>query len=281
MQSKERWNNMSKTVVITGSARGLGFEMAKEFLRHKFNVSICDVNEEALKAAKAELEQIAPKKGMVLSTACDVTELEDLEALWAATAKAFGDIDIWVNNAGVNQPMIPLWELEQKTIDLLVDIDLKGAIYGSKVAIAHMKEQGHGGVYCIEGFGADDATQLGLTAYGASKKGVQYLVRGLATELKKTETPVQVGRLNPGIMITNFLTHPLGDGGEMELAEKTKKVYNILGDYPDVVAKFLVKGMVKNVKAKKQDAYIAWLTPKKAAWRFMTAAFNKRDFFAE
>ena len=100
-------------------------------------------------------------------------------------------------------------------------------------------------------------------------------------ELKKTKTPVQGGRLNPGIMITNFITHPLGDGGEMELEERTKKVYNILGDYPDVVAKFLVKDMVKNVKAKKQDDYIAWLTTKKAAWRFMTAAFNKRDFFAE
>lgn len=272
---------MNKTAVITGSARGLGFEMAKRFLAHKYNVSICDVNKDALKKAEAELKKLAPKKGMVLATPCDVTKLEDLEKLWAASAKAFGEVDVWVNNAGVNQPMVPLWDLEQKTIDLLVDIDLKGAIYGSKVAIAHMKEQGHGCVYCIEGFGADDATQLGLTAYGASKKGVQYLVRGLATELKKTGTPVQVGRLNPGIMITNFITHPLGDGKEMELEERTKKVYNILGDYPDVVAKFLVKGMVKNVKAKKQDDYIAWLTTKKSAWRFMTAAFNKRDFFAE
>lgn len=272
---------MNKTVVITGSARGLGFEMAKQFLGHKFCVSICDVNKDALAAAKKELECIAPKKNMVLSTVCDVTNVDDLEKLWAATAKKFGDVSLWVNNAGVNQPMVPVWELDPKAIDRLVDIDLKGAIYGSKVALAHMKEQGHGAVYCIEGFGADDATQLGLTAYGASKKGVQYLVRGLATELKKTNTPVQVGRLNPGIMITNFITHPLGDGGEMELDERTKKVYNILGDYPDVVAQFLVKGMVKNVKAKKQDDYIAWLTTKKAAWRFMTAAFNKRDFFAE
>ena len=272
---------MSKTAVITGSARGLGFEMAKQFLSHKFNVVICDVNTDALNAAEKELNGLAPKKGMVLSQKCDVTSVKDLEALWSAAVKKYDEVNVWINNAGVNQPMIPLWELDQKTIDMLVDIDLKGAMYGCKVALAHMKEQGYGCVYCIEGFGADDATQLGLTAYGASKKGVQYLVRGLAKELTETETPVQVGRLNPGIMITNFITHPLGDGGEMELAEKTKKVYNILGDYPDVVAKFLVKGMVKNVKAKKQDDYVAWLTTRKAAWRFMTAAFNKRDFFAE
>lgn len=271
---------MKHTVVITGSARGLGFEMAKQFLARKYNVSICDVNRDALANAEAVLKQFAPSVDMVLATPCDVTKLDDLEHLWAATAEAFGEIDIWVNNAGVNQPMIPLWELEKKTIDMLVDIDLKGAIYGSKVAIAHMKAQGHGCVYCIEGFGADNATQLGLTAYGSAKKGVQYLVRGLATELKKTDTPVQVGRLNPGIMITNFITHPLGDGKAMELSDKTKQVYNILGDYPDVVAKFLVRGMTKNVKAKKQDDYVAWLTPQKAAWRFMTARYHKRDFFA-
>lgn len=47
---------MSKTAVITGSARGLGFEMAKRFLAHKYNVSICDVNKDALKKAEAELK---------------------------------------------------------------------------------------------------------------------------------------------------------------------------------------------------------------------------------
>ncbi|MCR4951640.1 MAG: hypothetical protein K6A40_09990, partial [Solobacterium sp.] len=139
----------------------------------------------------------------------------------------------------------------------------------------------HGCVYCIEGFGADDATQLGLTAYGSAKKGVQYMVRGLAKELTKTDTPVQIGRLNPGIMITDFITHPLGSEGTMELSDATKKVYNVLGDKPDIVAEFLVKGMIRNLEAKKQDDYIAWLTKRKAMYRFMTSPFNKRDFFSE
>ena len=60
--------------------------------------------------------------------------------------------------------------------------------------------------------------------------------------------------------------------------KKTKKVYNILGDYPDVVAKFLVEEMLKNTK---NNAHIEWLTTAKAAFRFMTAGFNKRDFFKE
>ncbi len=76
---------MNKTAVITGSARGLGFEMAKQFLAHKYNVSICDVNKDALKQAEAELKKLAPKKGMVIATPCDVTKLEDLEKLWSTT----------------------------------------------------------------------------------------------------------------------------------------------------------------------------------------------------
>ena len=63
---------------------------------------------------------------------------------------------------------------------------------------------------------------------------------------------------------------------EINLSEKTKKVYNILGDYPDVVANFLVNGILNNTK---NNAKIEWLTNRKAAWRFMTAGFNKRDFF--
>ena len=201
--------------------------------------------------------------------------------LWDAAKNTFGTVDVWVNNAGVNQPMVPFWELTKEQMDLLIDIDLKGTMYGCKTAIEGMNEQGFGCVYCLEGFGSNDATQLGLTAYGTAKRGVKYLVDGLAKELELTESPVVIGRLNPGIMITDFITHPLGGEGEMELSDKVKKVYNILGDYPDVVAKFLVDGMVKNTKKRKNNDYIAWLTTAKASFRFMTAAFNKRDFFAE
>jgi len=77
-------------------------------------------------------------------------------------------------------------------------------------------------------------------------------------------------------MITNFITSALGDKEKIDLPEKTKKIYNILGDTPDVVAEFLVAEMIKN---KKNDVCIDWLTTRKAMWRFMTAGFNKRDFF--
>jgi short-subunit dehydrogenase len=117
---------------------------------------------------------------------------------------------------------------------------------------------------------------LGLSIYGTSKRAITYFTQALAKESEQRNTGVIIGRLSPGIMITDFITNALGDKGKIELPEKTKKVYNILGDYPDVVANFLVAEMIKNTK---NNAHIEWLTNGKAAWRFMTSGFNKRDFF--
>ena len=266
-----------KTVVITGSARGLGFEMAKVFRKNNLNVVISDLNEEKLKVAKQELDQIQ-SEAKVAYTVCNVTSVEDILNLIQFTKNEFGKIDIWINNAGVNQPQEPIWELTEQEIDLVLDVDLKGAILGSKYALKEMLNKKSGAIYNIEGYGSNDAKMLGLSIYGTSKRAITYFTEALAKEAEEMNTGVIIGRLSPGIMITDFITNALGDKGKIELSKKTKKVYNILGDYPDVVANFLVEGMLNNTK---NNAKIEWLTNKKAMWRFMTAGFNKRDFFGE
>ena len=263
-----------KTVVITGSARGLGLEMAKEFRKNEFNVVISDLQEEKLLEAKSELEKIEAK-GEILEVTCDVTKEEDLQRLMDTAVEKFDVIDIWINNAGVNQPMVPIWEVETEKINRLVDIDLKGAMIGSKIAMKQMIKQGHGQIYGIEGYGSNDAMMLGLSVYGTSKRGLTYFLKALAKEVEEKKLNIQIGLLSPGIMITNFITHSVGDE-EFELPEKTKKVYNILGDYPNVITKFLVGKMIEN---KKNGVRINWLTNRKAAFRFMTSSFNKRNFF--
>ena len=264
-----------KSVVITGSARGLGFCMAKLFRENDFNVVISDLNEENLKNSKCELEKI-DSKGRIEYKVCDVTKSDELQQLINFCDEKFDNIDIWINNAGVNQPDKAIWELSEKEIDLVLNVDLKGAIIGSKLAMEYMMKKGKGAIYNIEGYGSNDAMMLGLSIYGSSKRSITYFTQALAKESEERKTGVIVGRLSPGIMITDFITNALGNGEKIELLEKTKKVYNILGDYPDVVANFLVEGMIKN---RKNNAHIEWLTTSKAAWRFMTAGFNKRDFF--
>ena len=266
-----------KSVVITGSARGLGFCMAKLFREFDYNVVISDLDEERLENSAKELEKI-DSKGKVLYKVCNVTRSCDIQNLIDYTVEEFGNIDIWINNAGVNQTDKPIWELTEEEIDLVFDVDLKGSVIGSKLAFLEMMKKKTGAIYNVEGYGSNDAMMMGLSIYGTSKRAITYFTQALAKEAEAKDTGVIVGRLSPGIMITDFITNALGDKEKIDLPEKTKKVYNILGDYPEVVATFLVGEMINN---KKNNAHIEWLTGRKAFWRFMMSFFNKRDFFKD
>ena len=266
-----------KTVVITGSARGLGFEMAKLFKKNNLNVVISDLKEENLKNAKTELDKIQ-SNSKVEYCVCDVTKSSDIKNLIVFAKEKFDSIDIWINNAGVNQPEKAIWELSENEIDMVLNVDLKGTIMCSKLIMEEMSKNKKGAIYNVEGYGSNDAKMLGLSIYGTSKRAITYFTEALAKESEEKNIGVIIGKLSPGIMITDFIKNALGDKEKINLSEKTKKVYNILGDYPDVVATFLVNGMLKN---NKNNAKIEWLTNGKAAFRFMTAGFKKRDFFKE
>ena len=267
-----------KTVVITGSARGLGLEMAKVFKENNVNVVLSDLNEDNLKKAKSILMNIDSKSNVGYHV-CDVTKTKDIESLIEYSKKEFGVIDIWINNAGVNQPEKAIWELTESEIDIVLEVDLKGTIKASKLVMEYMiNNKIKGAIYNVEGYGSNDAKTLGLSIYGTSKRAITYFTEALAKESDVKNTGIIIGKLSPGIMITDFITNALGNKEKINLSEKTKKVYNILGDYPDVVAEYLVTEILDNTQ---NDAKIEWLTNRKAAWRFMTSAFNKRDFFKE
>ena len=126
-----------KTAVITGSARGLGFEMSKVFLNNNVNVVISDVNEENLKKAKENLESIS-KNASVEACKCNVTNTEDIENLIKFAKEKFSKIDIWINNAGVNQPEKAIWELTEEEINIILDVDLKGTINATRLIMKEM-----------------------------------------------------------------------------------------------------------------------------------------------
>ena len=264
----------NKTVVITGSARGLGYEMAKCFRKKNFNVVISDVVKKDVDNAKKRL-LVEKGNGEVIGVVCDITKSSDIVKLIDETLKKFNTIDYWINNAGVNQPDKLIWKLTDEEINKMIDIDLKGTIIASKYIMEVMEKQGYGNIYMVEGHGSNDAVIPGLSIYGTAKRGVTYFIKALAKECEVNNLDIIVGALSPGIMITDFIVNAFRDK-KIELSNKNKKVYNILGDYPDVVAKYLVNRMISNTN---NNVRIKWLTNRKAAWRFMTSPFNKRDFF--
>ena len=266
---------MRKTIVITGSARGFGYEMLRLFREKDYNVVLCDISKEVLAIAKKELESM-PYKGKVLSFQTDITKEEEVADLIKKTIEECKKIDIWINNAGVNQPNVPIWELDKLTIDRLIDIDIKGTVLCSKLIMPIMIKQGSGQIYNVEGHGSNDAKILGLSLYGTSKRAITYFTEALAYECEKLKTNVLIGKITPGIMITNFIETALGDGEKIKLDDNTKKIYNILGDYPETIAKFMVDKIINNTS---NNVKFTWLTNKKAAWRFITSSFNKRNLF--
>ena len=265
-----------KTVVITGSARGLGLEMAKNFRKNNYNVVISDINVDNLYKAEMDLKKIK-SKAKVQMEVCDVSKSKDVKALADSAKKVFGNIDIWINNAGINQPDKLIWELSTDEITKMLNVDLKGTMITTKFIMQEMIKQGSGAIYTVEGHGSNDAIIPGLSVYGTAKRGLTYFISALAKEAENSQHDIIIGKLSPGIMITDFLVNSFCDK-KIELSTKNKKIYNILGDYPDVVAKFLVDKMINNTS---NNVRISWLTTRKAAWRFVRSIFKKRDFFNE
>lgn len=261
-----------KTVVITGSARGLGYEMAKCFRKKNFNVVISDIIKKDVDKAKKNIS-LEKGNGEVIGFVCDITNSKDIVNLIKEVKKKFSKIDFWINNAGVNQPDKLIWKMNDEEIRKMIDIDLKGTIIASKYIMEVMEEQGYGAIYTVEGHGSNDAIIPGISIYGTAKRGVTYFIKALAKEAEKSKLDIIVGALSPGIMITDFLVNSFRNK-KIELSKKNKKIYNILGDYPDVVAKYLVNRMISNTN---NGIRISWLTKRKAAFRFFISIFRKRN----
>ncbi|MCQ3806918.1 MAG: SDR family NAD(P)-dependent oxidoreductase [Acidimicrobiaceae bacterium] len=264
---------MGKRIVITGSTRGIGNGLAREFLKRQCQVAVSGRSAESVAEAVAELgEYYGSSK--VCGRACDVTDPKQLQELWDHAEQAFGGVDIWINNAGVSIGREPLWTQSDDKLASLVDTNLTGTLLASKTAISNMVRQGHGQVWNTEGFGSDGATQAGMAAYGATKRAVRYINKALHKET--ADTAVQVCTVSPGIVVTDLLT------GDYDLTseqwEKSKKVFNILGDEVHTVTPWLADHILATDKS---GARVVWLTRRKALARFMTAAFRKRDLFAD
>jgi short-subunit dehydrogenase len=257
-----------KNVVITGSTRGIGFSMATEFLRAGCNVTLSGRGEALPEAARSEL---LPFEGKYIYVPCNVQEKASLQNLWDRSLAKWNTIDIWINNAGQNAPHRFSWDIGETYTENVMKTNIIGMIYGSQIAAAGMIKQGHGAIYSMEGLGSNDMIQPKTILYGTTKRALRYFMKGLARELEGTG--VIAGRLSPGMMLTDFITKtPDGEASEVISDDKFKRMFNILADKPETVAKFFIPRILRNAK---NDALFAWLTNARAVWRFMTASQRK------
>jgi NAD(P)-dependent dehydrogenase (short-subunit alcohol dehydrogenase family) len=261
-------------IVITGSTRGLGYNLARELLARGCAVVVSGRSREAVDAAVGRL--LAERPGAeAYGFPCDTGDCGQVEALWDSAVKAMGGVDHWINNAGIAQPPGRIWEVPPADMEAVVRTDLLGILHGARAAVRGMMKQGAGMVWFMEGHGSDGRIMSGLSVYGASKRALRYVAHALAVETRGTG--VGVGTLSPGIMITDFTMKNV-DRSDTLAWERTRKVFNILADRPETVAAFLAPRILS---ARGSGAHVAWLTNGKVFWRFMTAGIAKRRVMPE
>lgn len=263
-----------KTIVITGSSRGIGCGLAESFLERGHRVTISGSTAASTSFTGDRLKNKYPEE-RIFTLACDVRKYDEVKQLWDESKQHFGNIDIWINNAGVSQDRLPVWEQEISEIDRVINTNLIGSIYGSKVAISGMLKQGFGAVYNLEGSGSSGQRTVNFTLYETSKSAIRFLTESLVLETK--ETNILVGAISPGILMTDLLLRTQAKM-QPERRKVVRKILNILADRVETVSPWLVERILANNKTGNR---IVWLTKQKAAYRFLMSNFNKRDLFAD
>jgi len=258
-----------KIVVITGSTRGIGYGLADAFLGLGCGVVVSGRTQAAIDPVVARLG-VKHEAQRVRGQPCDVTDYAQVEALWAAARTHFGQVDIWINNAGIAHPVSDFEKLSPEQVKSIVETNILGTMYGSRVALTGMRAQGFGSLYNLEGLGSSGGRQVrGLSVYGTSKAALRYLNDALMLEAKGT--PIIVGALQPGMTVTDMLTRQYE--GQPEAWEKFKPILNILADRVEVVAPWLAQQVLANTRS---GARIAFSGGGRTAWRFLTAPFVRR-----
>jgi NAD(P)-dependent dehydrogenase (short-subunit alcohol dehydrogenase family) len=186
-----------KTAIVTGSARGIGFGIARAFANAGAKVVISDMNlDSATEAAKT----IEGDGGTALAFKANVTAKAELEAMVAATVAKFGTLDILVNNAGIESTPALLQDISEAQWDRVIAVNLKGVFLCCQAVIPQMAKQGGGRIININSLAGRRMTFFGSADYTASKHGGIGLTQHLAWEL--ADSRVTVNAICPGAVLT-------------------------------------------------------------------------------
>lgn len=241
-------------VFVTGGTRGIGFGLVKEFLKHGHTVSFTGTSENSVRNASSLLE------GSYFGLVCDVRDELVVSKVIERSIETLGSIDIFINNAGVDQPRSDLSDLSADEIRRVIDINVTGSLICTSVILQHFKKQGFGIVYNMEGLGSNNMKIPQTIVYGSSKRLISYFTEACNKELKEYKN-VSVGRLQPGMVFTDLLWNGMNEEG--------KKVALILGNSVEEVTPFLVNKIIKKKRV------IKWLTTRKIIFKFMKSLIVK------
>jgi NAD(P)-dependent dehydrogenase (short-subunit alcohol dehydrogenase family) len=168
-----------KVAIVTGAARGIGEAMILRFVEEGAKVTLCDLDENALKKVESKVNDM---NGQCFLAVGDISQKAFVESMVEDTVKTLGDLDIMVNNAAITRDAI-LHKMTEEQWDQVIDVNLKGSFNCLQAAAIYMRQQGKGTIINVSStsrFG-----NPGQLNYATSKGGVVGMTRTAGNNLDR------------------------------------------------------------------------------------------------
>jgi NADP-dependent 3-hydroxy acid dehydrogenase YdfG len=214
---------MDKVVLITGASSGIGAGIARELGAARAKLALGARRTDRLEALA---EEIRGNGGEVLTRRLDVTDCPDVAAFADAARAAFGRVDVIVNNAGV-MPLSLMASLKVDEWDRMVDVNIKGVLYGIAAVLPEMTARGSGHIVNIASIGA-----LRVSPTAAVYCATKYAVRAISDGLRQENDKIRVTCVHPGVVeseLADTITDPVAAGA--------MKTYRAIALKPDAIAR--------------------------------------------
>jgi len=220
-------NNITgKVVVITGASSGLGEATARLLAAEGATVVLGARRADRIRKLAQE---ITSSGGKALAVTTDVTSRDQVKKLVDTAVQTFGRIDVMINNAGL-MPHSPLERLKVDEWEQMIDVNIKGVLYGIAAALPHMKQQKAGHFINVSSVAGHKVTPAGAV-YAATKHAVRALSEGLRQEVKAYNIRTTI--ISPGAVATelpNSITEP-------DVSERIHKFYQDIAIPADAFAR--------------------------------------------
>ncbi|KRO00065.1 SDR family oxidoreductase [Companilactobacillus kimchiensis] len=217
-----------KVIVITGASSGIG-EVTAKLLAHQGNELVLGARRES--RLQKIVQDIDDTGGSAIYQVTDVAVASQVQNLAAMALKFYGRIDVWINNAG----LMPRSEFIKGRVDewdKMIDVNLKGTLYGINASLKTMRNQYSGQIINISSV-AGHATSIGSGVYSATKFGVRAISEALRKEEAAAKSNIRITVISPGAIATELTDHIK----DPETKKNLDKFYNDYAVSPDRVAK--------------------------------------------
>jgi NADP-dependent 3-hydroxy acid dehydrogenase YdfG len=189
-----------RVVVVTGASGGVGRALARKLAARRCRIGLLARGQDALEAARHEVEQLG---GAAIVCVTDVARHEQVERAAQAVEKAFGPLDVWVNDAMVSM-YAPFWQISAEEYRHITEVTYLGQVYGTMAALARMKPRDRGTIVQVGSALAERSIPL-QSAYCGAKHAIFGFTESLRSELIHEKSRVRLTIVElPGVNTTQF-----------------------------------------------------------------------------